>query len=315
MISMPALLRSFAGKAPRRIACQRRSRFCAAAALGSAILCAPALRAAPLPLESEADVASFAERLRAYAGASRVRWVIAARTRADAQAKIAEVEARLTPTDRYLGLRLSGQTLAETTSADESESAARAWISPQIGSTTSGPACSWQVWVTDPAFPSPDAEALTVPLAPNDHLPVGPSATFRVGHSGLLQSRLYAFDETRPGAIRDLAAAPDVNVPVATEATGETIFLATARQTAPFLERLKTALADSEGQRRDLGPQYALRTKLLGEGRGIGANIQVVPPNMIGSKTEAVASSDTKKHADGTDALMETCLYGLTPTR
>ena len=81
---------------------------------------------------------------------------------------------------------------------------------------------------------------VSVPLAPNDRLPVGADATFRVGYTGLLQSKLYAFDETQPGAIRDLASAPDVNIPVAASPGGETILLAMARQPAPFLEGIRT---------------------------------------------------------------------------
>ena len=111
-----------------------------------------------------------------------------------------------------------------------------------------------------------------------------PNATFRVGYTGLLQSRLYAFGETRPGAIRDLASAPDVNIPVASGAIGETILLAMARQPAPILEGIRTALSKSAGQRQDLGKQYALHDTLLGKGRGIGAHIQSVAPDMVAVK-------------------------------
>ena len=190
---------------------------------------------------------------------------------------------------------------------------AEAWIQPQIGWANGGPTCSWQVWVTDPGFPSPSAEPVAVPLAPNDRLPVSRAATFRVGHTGLLQSKLYAFDETRPGAIRDLATA-EANVPVATEQSDETIVLAMARLTAPFLESLKTALADSNGQRRDLGAQFALRGKLLGAGRGIGGNIQLIPANMITTKAATTsASDDSGKGPEDASALMETCTYSLVP--
>jgi hypothetical protein len=174
------------------------------------------------------------------------------------------------------------------------------------------PACSWQVWVSDPAFPSPGAAPLAVPLAPNDRLPVGAAATFRVGHSGLLQSRLYAFDETRPGAIRDLAAVAEVDIPVAAVPEGETIVLATARRSAPFLERLKSALAAADGERRDLGKDFALGDKLVGPGRGIGANILAILPDMVAPKRPAMANVGAKpRPEDG--ALMETYLYALTP--
>jgi len=291
----------------------RRSRtiMSAAAALAAAMLFAPALRAAPLSLDTPADVATFVERLRAYAGASRVRWVVGARTGAEAEAKIGEIKMRLPPSDRYLAARLIAQGPADP-SADASGSA-KAWIQPQIGSPNGAPACSWQVWVTDPALPSPRDEPLSVPLAPNDRLPVSPAATFRVGHTGLLQSKLYAFDETRPGAIRDLATA-DVNVPVSTDRNDDTIFLAMARLTAPFLENLKTALADSNGQRRELGAQFALRDKLFGAARGIGGNIQSIPPNMIAPKTMTVAQEEPRKRPEDLSSLMETCTYALVPT-
>ncbi len=273
---------------------------------------APASEAAPLTLKGDADIAAFADQLRAYSGASRVRWIVAANSQADADATVAALALHLTPSNRYLLARVKAQTLADAAPNLAGAAAPLAWIAPQLGAAPGAPACSWQVWVSDPAAPSPGDAPLAVPLAPNDRLPVGAAATFRVGHSGLLQSKLYAFDETRPGAIRDLATVPDVNIPVAAPPEGETIVLAMARQTAPFLERLKTALAASEGQRRDLGKDFALRDKLLGEGRGIGANIQVVPPGMVAPRKEPMVGADAKPRPDG-GALMETCLFALTP--
>ena len=164
--------------------------------------------------------------------------------------------------------------------------------------------------VSDPAFPTVGDGPLAVSLAPNDRLPVGAAATFRVGHSGLLQSKLYAFDETKPGAIRDLATVADADIPVAVDPAGDTIVLAMARQTAPFLERVKSALAASDGERRDLGKEFALRDKLLGQGRGIGANIQLIPPSMLSAKKEVAATAEARPRPD---PLMETCLYALTP--
>ena len=156
--------------------------------------------------------------------------------------------------------------------------------------------------VSDPAFPTVGDGPLAVSLAPNDRLPVGAAATFRVGHSGLLQSKLYAFDETKPGAIRDLATVADADIPVAVDPAGDTIVLAMARQTAPFLERVKSALAASDGERRDLGKEFALRDKLLGQGRGIGANIQLIPPSMLSAKKDVVGdrrSEAAPRPADG----------------
>ena len=281
--------------------------------LGAALFAsAPAARAAPLPLETDADISAFAEKLRDFSGASRIRWVVAGATRADALAVIARVESRLPASDRALAARLSAQSLAEAGAPAEGP-AIRAWILPQVGASASPSTCSWQVWVTDPGFPSPEADAVTVPMAPNDRLPVSRAATFRVGHSGLLQNRLYAFDETRPGAIRDLATSREVNMPVAVGEESETIFLATARDSAPFLDNVKTALAASDGQRRELGPDFALRDKMLGRGRGIGANILSIPSDMISAKVAEPAS--VSKPRTGASPFMETCFYALLPSR
>jgi hypothetical protein len=273
---------------------------------------APAPQAAPLTLNGESDIAALADRVRAYAEASRVQWIVAAGAQADADAALAALTRHLPPADRYLLARVKAQTLAEAAPELAGPAAPLAWITPATGAALAAPACSWQVWVSDPAFPSPGAAPLAVPLAPNDRLPVGAAATFRVGHSGLLQSRLYAFDETRPGAIRDLAAVADVDIPVAAAPEGETIVLATARRSAPFLERLKSALAAADGERRDLGKDFALRDKLVGPGRGIGANILAIPPDMVAPKRPAMANVGARpRPEDG--ALMETCLYALTP--
>jgi len=282
-------------------------------ALLAAMAFAPALDAAPLTLSGEPDIAALADRLRAYAAASRVKWIVAAGAQADADAAVAALARHLKPADRYLVARVKAQTLAEAAPDLAGATAPLAWIAPQIGPAPGAPACSWQVWVSDPALPSPGESPLAVPLAPNDRMPVGAAATFRVGHSGLLQSKLYAFDETRPGAIRDLATVPDADIPVAAEPGGETIFLAMARRTAPFLDSLKSALAASEGQRKDLGEDFALRDKLLGQGRGIGANIQLIPPGMVAPRRETAASADARLGSDVGGALTETCLFALTP--
>ncbi|MBV8473157.1 MAG: hypothetical protein JO107_16895 [Hyphomicrobiales bacterium] len=280
----------------------------------AAALVACATKAAPLTLGDDAAIASLAGRLRAYAGASRVKWVVAARTQSEADAAIAALAAHLGQADRYLLARVKAQPLGEAAPDLAGSNVPLAWIAPQFAASPGAPACSWQVWVSDPSLPSVGDSPLAVPLTPNDRLPVGAAATFRVGHSGLLQSKLYAFDETSPGAIRDLARVPDADIPVATEPEGETIFLAMARETAPFLESLKSALASSEGRRLDLGKDYALRGKLLGQGRGIGANIQIVPPGMIAPKVKATATLEAKQsQLDSGGPLMETCLFALTP--
>jgi len=279
--------------------------FCAVAAFAT-----PAC-AAPLTLASDSDFAAFADRLRAFADASRVRWVVAAKTRADAEAAVASLANRLTPIDRPLVSRIDPRAFADVAPKLADSASPLAWmIAAGDGSGAKPLACSWQVAVSDPAFPTVGEGPLAVSLAPNDRLPVGAAATFRVGHSGLLQSKLYAFDETKPGAIRDLATVADADIPVAVDPAGDTIVLAMARQTAPFLERVKSALAASDGERRDLGKEYALRDKLLGQGRGIGANIQLIPPSMLSAKKDVVATAEAKPRPD---PLMETCLYALTP--
>jgi hypothetical protein len=263
-------------------------------------LTAPA-SAAPASLDSDADLAAFTERVRAYSRASLVRWTIVAPTPAQAEARIADILDRLPLSDKALAKRLIPQGSAEAHGVS-------AYVSPQIGATGGG-ACSWQVWVTDPALPAPEGQTAMAPLAARDHMPVGPKATFRVGHFGLVQSRLYAFDETRPGAIRDLATVSEIDIPVPADGAADYVVLAAARKAAPVLESVKTALAGSQGERKELGSEFALRERLLGAGRGIGANIEVVPSSMIVRKSDAAAP--TKSESD--DGLMETCLYTLTP--
>src|SRR5579875_1668266 len=197
-----------------------------------AIWPAPA-RAAPAALDTPAHIADFAARVRAYAGASLVRWTVAAPTYAEAQGKIAAIVDALPEADRGLAARLSPQEAKQLPAPE-------AYVSPQIGASGAR-TCSWQVWVSDPALPSADSGAAAVPLAPRDRLPVSSRATFRVGHFGLVQSRLYAFDETDPGAIRDLAAAPDADIPVPSGGEEDYVVLATARRAAPFLEDVKAA--------------------------------------------------------------------------
>ena len=303
-------------RTPVRPDAPRRSRRRRAVALVFAAVCAvtafvPVARAAPLALANDSDIAAFADRLRAFADASRVRWVVATKTRADAEAAVALIANRLAPSDRPLIGRIEARALADAAPKLADSASPLTWmIAAGDSGAANRPACSWQVAVSDPGFPTVGDGPLVVSLAPNDRLPVGAAATFRVGHSGLLQSKLYAFDETRPGAIRDLATVADADIPVPADPAGDTIVLAMARQTAPFLERVKAALAASEGARRDLGKDYALRDKLIGQGRGIGANIQLIPPSMLSAKKDVVASAEAKPRPD---PLMETCLYALTP--
>ncbi|HEY4924307.1 MAG TPA: hypothetical protein VII20_07835 [Roseiarcus sp.] len=285
------------------------------AAVAAACVTNHAALAAPAVLANESDIAAFAARLKAFAGASRVRWLVAASSKADAEALVANIGLHMASEDRGLLARVKTQSFSDNPDIAPGTSIPIAWMAPQTGQAPTNGACSWQVWVTDPSFPSLSAGGVSVPLAPNDRLPVGADATFRVGYTGLLQSKLYAFDETQPGAIRDLASAPDVNIPVAASPGGETILLAMARQPAPFLENIRSALAASAGQRRDLGKEYALREN-LSRARSIGANIQLVTPNMVIAKDETKRSPKPDAIARAGDQrsgeLMETCLFSLT---
>jgi hypothetical protein len=266
--------------------------------------------AAPVSLSKEADVAEFATLIKAYSNASRINWVVAAPTLSAANAVLANISQHLASSDQFLLQRVKAQAAADSANPADASSGPVGWIESQKARGPGGAACSWQVWVADPAVPSAGQGPANIPLAPNDRLPVNATATFRIGFTGLLQSKVYAFGETRPGSIRDLADSPDVNIPVATDAP-EAIILAISRQPTPFLEEIRTALASSNGQRVDLGKEHAIRDSLLGHGRGIGANIQLVGPNMVTAKVPAktvVASAGPKPND-----LIETCTFSLVP--
>lgn len=292
----------------------------AALALAALCLAASALPAqsAPVRLASEADYVAFAARMKAYAAASRVHWTISAKTRGEANASIARLGLQFDPSDRFLLARTSASAFEETPGLEGGAPEPVASMAPQIGQSAPAPGCSWQVWVTDPDFPSASEAPVSVPLVPYDKLPVSATATFRVGRTGLLQSHLYAFDETKPGALRDLATVSNVNIPVAGGTDNETILLASSRGPAPYFEGVKKALAASPGERRDLGKQLALRDNILGTGRGIGANIQPVGPNMLVAKNDPSArppAASGDPSAEGpSGALIETCQYTLTPS-
>jgi len=291
---------------PVRLELLRRAAFVAAL---TAIVSAGA-SADPLALRSDADADAFARALKAFARASQVHWVVEAKNHADAEAAIARVALKLSADDQTLLTRVAAKAADPQTDPSVALGPV-AWIEA-TGDPTELPAgCSWRVRVADPAFPSPSAKPAAISLAPGDLAPVSAAATFRIEHFGVLQAKLYAFGETRPGAIRDLAAVPDVNIPVAREAEPETIFLATARQAAPYFEQIKSALAGSNGERRDLGPKFGLTGKAIIATRSIGANIETVPPTMIATKSKKTAQA-----ADSTDAgqAMETCLYTLART-
>jgi hypothetical protein len=293
------------------------------AGVAAAALCAGAALAAPATLANDSDIAAFAARIKDYAGASRVHWVVAARTRAAADVLVSGIGLHLSGDDRELMTRVTAEAFADNPDLAPDSSIPVAWMAPQIGQSQGAASCSWQVWVSDPGFPSAAPSAVNVPLAPNDRLPVSREATFRIGYTGLLQSKLYAFGETRPGVIRDLAAAPDVNIPVMAGAA-ETILLAMARQPVPFYEHIRTALAANPGQRKDLGKEYALRDKeyalndnRLGLSRGLGASIQTFEPSQLTVKEGTAKPDSGAQHVADAQAsdLMEKCLFSLTPAK
>src|SRR5689334_11269123 len=117
---------------------RRRPRF--VLALAALLALGAGARAAPASLDTEAEMTAFAERVRAYADASLVRWTIVAPTRAEAEARIAAIVAKLPPLDRGLASRLIAQ-------GDGQAHGAHAYVTPQLGANGAGGACSWQVWV------------------------------------------------------------------------------------------------------------------------------------------------------------------------
>jgi hypothetical protein len=267
--------------------------------------------AAPVRLVTDGDISAFADLIKAYSGASRVGWVVAAPTIAEANAVIAGLGLHLGQADQALLQRVKTEAASQAPNVVEAARGAVGWLEPQSARPSNSTACAWQVWVADPSLPAPDQGPANIPLAPNDRLPVASAATFRIGFTGLLQSKIYAFGETRAGAIRDLANSPDVNIPVAAGET-ETILLAISRQPVPFLESIRTALASSTGQRVELGADHALRGNLLGKGRGIGANIQLVGPNMVVAQATTMERKVANADARPSD-LLETCTFTLTP--
>lgn len=304
----------------------RRLRRLAATAL---LLVMPmAALAAPAPLSSEAEIRAFADGIKAYAGASRAQWVIAAADADRAEAVLAAIRERLGPRDQRLLDRISTRVGTGVASAD-----AVGWMEPRIGGPASEQPCSWQVWVLDAAIPSERTGSVLLPLASGDSLPVSPTATFRVGFTGLLQSRLYAFGETGLGRIRDLASVPDSNIPVA-GTDPEMLVLVRSRQPVPLLEQIKASLGTTAGERRELGPHLALRDNFMGKRRGIGANIQLVEPGMVlagpaatpaqNPATDPAGDPSREPQKDPTTGagllagastadLIEACVYSLIP--
>lgn len=270
--------------------------------LGTA--CLPA-GAEPLVVDGKAGVDRLARLVDAYAGAARVRWVVSTPDAASRAVVLKQLADRVGP-DLVERIR------AEAGPADAPVSA---WVE-----TAQAPAktdCSWQVTLTDPSLPSPGEAPVPIALSKGDRLPASGDARFEVGFSGPLQSTLYAFAETAPGAIRDLAAAPDIAISVE-PAAAETLVLVRARRPVPWLDQIKTGLAATPGERASLGEDYALASRFSGRSRGIGALIQLMDPTMVVASADVPAQpapparkADEPKVADAD--LLETCLYTLTP--
>jgi len=152
--------------APRRHPRRRVIALVLAALCAAATLAAPA-RAAPLALAGDSDYAAFADRLRAFADASRVRWVVAAKTRADAEAAVAALANRLAPVDRPLVNRVDARAFADIAPKLADSASPLAWMIAAGDAAGAKPlACSWQVAVSDPAFPTVGDGPLAVSLAP-----------------------------------------------------------------------------------------------------------------------------------------------------
>jgi len=288
-----------------RLDARSRVRLCAAALL----LATTGAAAKPLQITGAADVAAVAERVKAYAGASRVRGVIAAPSLMAARDLVSAVSRDLGTIDHGLAARIEARESATGGPA----ATARAWIEPMVGQEKPATSCAWQVWVYDPAAPTEQDGPVALPVGPDDRFPVSPSSTFRVGFTGLVQSRIYAFGETLPGGVRDLSKVGDVNIPVARDAETETLVLVKARQPVPQFERIKAALEKSPGDRVRLGDEVALVDGPLGKRRGIGSNLQIVTPDMVVRDLGALGPEDPSAPVPS-DQLVETCLFTLVGT-
>lgn len=278
---------------------ERGRRLAALAGLSlAAVLAAQGAMARPLTLFDRDGMQRVAAAMRLYSGASMLRWVVAAPTTAEARALVERLADGLDPAERSLIDRV----------ALRAGPSASAWLEPRIGQAGRGEGCSWQVWVYDPAAPTDEAGATALPVAPGDRFPVGPDATYRVGFTGLVQSRLYAFGETRRG-VRDLARVRDVNIPVAADGETESLLLVKSRNPVPRYEAIKGRLRDEPGVRTKLAEQVALAGDGLGKRRGVGSNLQLVSPDMVSRDVAAVP--ETAEPAPGGEDLVETCSFTL----
>ena len=274
---------------------------------GLLLLAAGSAAAEPLPLAGNGldRLAGLMER---YSGASRLGWVIAAPDAEEGRKLLRSLTLRLGTSRGHLAERVS------TVIADGPPSAHAVALPGGRND------CSWHVTLTDPALPAPSGATAAVPVGNGEWIPASPAATFVVMFSGPLQSTLYAFGETAAGEIRDIAAAPQIAIPVTGTAT-ETLYLIRARKSVPWLAGISKALAAEPGGRRALGADYALAATFGGASRGIGALIQLVDPAMIVADAgtsqptpiPAPEPKPTERPQLAKDDLAETCVYRLTP--
>jgi hypothetical protein len=261
--------------------------------------------AAPLPLDGPDAADRLAAAITRYAGATTVTWVVGIADPAERAVLMKQVADRLEATGPGLIERVRAETAPPGTPTV-------AWIEASPPAATN---CSWRVTLTDPAAPSPGATPVAIPLARGDRVPATAAATFEVGFSGPLQSTLYAFGETRPGSVRDLAAAPETAIPVEPAGT-EVLVLVRARKPVPYLDRIAARLATAPGLRAPLGEDAALASRFAGRSRGIGALIQLMDPKMVvAENAPSVEPEAPEQPGDRLAAadLVETCLYTLVP--
>ena len=132
--------------------------------------------AAPAHLANDADVAAFAAHIKAYAGASRAQWVVAAPDAGLADAVLTAIRHHLGPRDQSLLDRIR----TEIQPASGQAKAPVGWMEPRIGGPASEQPCSWQVWVSDASIPSPQAQPVRLPLASSWRTPSSATSAARI---------------------------------------------------------------------------------------------------------------------------------------
>ncbi|WP_237154508.1 hypothetical protein [Oryzibacter oryziterrae] len=285
---------------------------------GLLIAASPAV-ADPLPLGDDAAIEKLSQLIVANAGVERLHWVVAADDTKVQTRLLKTLAVKLGVDHGDLIERVRGEGPAASTRAIGGTASGTTGGSP-VAYVEVAPAlrttCSWNVAVSDPALPSPNAKPTPIPLQKGETMTVSQKASFEISTSGPLQSTLYAFGETGSGSIRDLAAVPEYAIPAADQ--GETLVLVRARKPIPYLDTIKNQLAANPGDRADLGADYALVSRFAGGTRGIGALIQLVDPNMVVAENTTPPPTRPKPEEPAPDLtasadLQETCLFTLKP--